>query len=62
MEIETETKKKRKRKTTATTETETTALNKTIPGKRSEKPMTDGEQMARIYSMYTTIRRVLLVQ
>ena len=30
--------------------------------KRSKKPMADGEQMARMYSMYTTVRRVLPVQ
>ena len=30
--------------------------------KRSEKPMTDGEQMASMYSMYTTVRRVLPVR
>ena len=30
--------------------------------KRSEKPMTDGEQMASMYSMYITVRRVLPVR
>ena len=30
--------------------------------KRSEKPMTDGEQIVCMYAMYTTVRRVLPVQ
>ena len=30
--------------------------------KRRKKPMTDGEQIASMYSMYTTVRRVLPVR